>query len=90
MGDLADALDATERLKPGPPCSVATAVESLDDDDRRALLGALAGPPSAPQIQRALESVGIKPPSDGMIGRHRRRRCGCDGREWDGLTGVRA
>lgn len=75
MGTLAQALEPNKQC--GPPCSMATLLANLDDDDRQTLEAWLADPTMQhARIARALQASGhdIKQLT---VNRHRNGDCRC-------------
>lgn len=76
MTTLADALAATKPRKPGFQCKVSRLLDTLDDEDRAAIDGALAdtGRFTAPMIVEALAAAGHEM-DEQAIRRHRTGKC---------------
>lgn len=67
------------RQRPGPPCGIATILNSLPESDRVVLQEALDAPLAQVghrAIERVLVAEGIRPPT-GAVGKHRRKECVC-------------
>lgn len=73
---LRSALEASTAHRKGPRCSVANLLDTLDDDDRQALLDAFASDLQHAQITRALKAEGHRV-GDQTIARHRGGECSC-------------
>jgi hypothetical protein len=68
---------ATSQRRTAARCSIAKLLESLDPDDRGALLEAFDSDTETTQIERALSAAGLSVGS-GAVGRHRRGDCRCE------------
>jgi len=80
---LADRFASTQPSRPGKPCSVATLLAELDDDEAQALRAALAVPKhdrdrlSAQQIVSILRLEGHEIPMK-SVENHRKGACRCE------------
>ena len=75
---LRDQIIAETNIKKGPPCSVSLLLEDLNDEDRAAVIEAMADakiPSTA--IDRALLKEGYRVGSHSLQ-RHRRGECACE------------
>ena len=78
MARLDDALGAQSKVRKGPPCSVGLLLAALDDEERSALIAALAdGKRSKRQLSEAIRVAYKFEIQDHTLNRHRRQQCKC-------------
>lgn len=78
MARLDDALGAQDKVRKGPPCSVGLLLAALDDEERVAVIAALADKGrSKRQLSEAIRIAYKYDIRDHTLNRHRRGQCKC-------------
>ena len=78
MSRLEAALEAAEQTRKGPQCSVARLLNKVDQDERKALVAALADPTRNRRIlSEAIRNAYKVEIAQETLSRHMRRHCRC-------------
>jgi hypothetical protein len=78
MARLDDALGAQSKVRKGPPCSVGLLLAALDDEERVAVIAALADKTrSKRHLSEAIRVAYKYEVQDHTLNRHRRGQCKC-------------